>query len=74
MEQSSQTIRMRSWRTDREITQTMFGFDIEWAEGRGYPVHRWSGEGRDGQPMEIVWVTTPHAGELLSAYEITGGE
>jgi len=62
----------RGWRMARHITEAEFTADMSHAERMLLPVHRWSGEDRNGQPLSVVWVAGPETGALFSAYEITG--
>lgn len=73
MSNSSKTIVERSWRWAHEISEAAFTADMDHADRMVLPVHRWSGEDRDGRPLTVVWVAGPETGALFSAYEISGG-
>lgn len=70
---SAQLIKEVGWRLSKEVTREAYLRDLAYAEDLKFPVHEWRGEDRDGKAMVISWVATS-AGNLLSAYEITGGE
>jgi len=62
----------RQWRSESPISQVSLCASIDFAQGRSLPVHAWSGEDRDGKPLAVVWVAGKRAGQLFSAFEITG--
>lgn len=55
----------------QEIGEAEFKFNIDHAQRMKSPVHRWSGEDRDGRPITVWWVTGPRTGRLFGAYEIS---
>jgi hypothetical protein len=72
MSEGSKTIIERSWRWLREISEADLRYDLDRAREMSLPVHRWSGEDRDGRPFTVVWVAGPGTGAVFSAYEISG--
>lgn len=65
----------RQWpgETGRPMTQEYLRSTLETAATRGLLVHIWTGEGRDGKPLAVVWVAGKRVGQLLrGAFEITG--
>lgn len=70
---STTNIIERCWRFAQPVTEAQFTRDMDSADRIGLPVHRWSGADREGRPFTVVWVAGRRAGQVLSAYEITGG-
>jgi hypothetical protein len=59
------------WRLRREVRFSVYRRDLAYAAEMALNVHEWTGEDRDGRPMDIVWVQIPN-GRQLAAYEIQG--
>jgi len=59
----------RMWRPSSEAEMA---YALDKADGMLFPVHRWSGEDRSGNPLTIVWVAGPRAGRVLHVFEISG--
>lgn len=64
-------IRELSW-LGQAVPEDVLREDVLRAQKHDLPVHAWTGEDREGSALVVVWVAGKRAGQLLSAFEITG--
>lgn len=71
--QSIKVVRESLGRVSRPVSEEQYERAVHRArELLQFPVHRWSGDDRDGRRLTVVWVAGPVTGKLFSAYEISG--
>lgn len=62
----------RTWRGMHPITPEVFQADMLYVAQLCAHEYEWRGTDREGRPLVVVWWVGPRAGQLFSAYEITG--
>lgn len=54
-----------------EITPRTFDENMRFADAMGADIHDWSGQDRDGRPLQVTWVASKRRGALVATYELT---